>query len=895
MLDAKASDELSAPAPVASMPPALGTINHAAAGKRGLPRALIREESLKRISHTPVPFGSLSEAFAAAVFLVLFVLATTVVQQNAEPFYFSNRVRAALLDRDFAITLHGGSGALKRFDGIQDLRDVWAFLQGPFADAVYATTVPDRDDQLESLQGMMLSFNRVLGGVRLRTVRVRPSSCETLEHLPEYSSLVPFCYGSFSREHEQREGYGPVLNSADVTASLAFRFANSFFADKAATKGFGDLQTCYSDCERSCGERFGVARFRYAAQCKTDCGVHCKCIYEQPVGFSLCADPTPGGASASVPASVFAFNWTPEAAVGSTPSMGYTAVFPTSGYVVDLPLNGTAAAERLAELQEQRFVDLATRALIVEFTLYNAHLQLFNLVQLTLEFPATGGVFARCSDAVVDLFRYSTPRDTPRIVLELLVVATVLWRWKSLLLAWYRAGGLAAYVAQDPLWHALQLAHLVSFAVVIGFRLFLVDRTYGTLSGDVLAALQRARAASDAIPTFDSYAQLQRVDDVLQSVNAALVWAQFLKYTQMSKRMCLLLRVLRRAGPDLGWFLVYVLSVVCAFAQIGFLLFGARLAAFRTLGAALVTLLEALAGDLALDAMVDAHRVLGPLFYVAFYLLLLLVLLNVFLAIINDAYVQTLSEQEEEDAAEEAALVVASMREDASDGASAEMEAQLRLLARRELEQLRRYPFSKGLVPALRLLIADLKQSVYELRTGRRVLKVDPLATSMLAGVTATDARGTAHGSHAAPSRKLTQQVQKQLEKQLRVQDAVREAQRQERDAAQRAETDRQQQELAARLSTLVESNEDKTRRLDELEGTLTAIEKLCQQLVTAAAEDLPPAPKRPTTTADSARGGSRPPTALALALQRQKTATRLSGKPKTDDDGEIEVQEVSL
>ncbi|GLD99790.1 hypothetical protein PINS_up008518 [Pythium insidiosum] len=754
MLDAhtKASDELSAPAPVASVassvPPALGTINQASAasrgpGKVGLPRALVREESLKRIAQTPVPFGSLSEAFAAAVFLVLFLLATTVVQQTAEPFYFSDRVRAALLDRDFAITLRGGSGALKRFDGIQDLRDVWAFLQGPFVDAVYATTVPDREDQLQSLQGMMLSFNRVLGGVRLRTLRVRPRSCDALERLPEYSALVPYCYAPFSAADEQREGYGPVLNSADVTASLAFRFASTFFADKTATKAFSDLQTCYSDCERACGERFGVDRFRYAAQCKTDCGVHCKCIYEQPAGFSLCADPNPDGAGAAVPASVFAFNWTRESAVGATAAHGYTTTFPTSGYVVDLPLDGAAAAARLAELQTQRFVDLATRALVVEFTLYNAHLQLFNLVQLTLEFPATGGVFALCSDVVVDLFRYSTPRDTPRIVLELLVVAMVLWRWQRLLRACCRAGGIAAFVAQDSLWHALQLAHLMSFAVVIAFRLFLVDRTYGTLSHHVLDALQQARDDSsnnkNSIPTFASYARLQSVDAVLQSVNAALVWAHFLKYTQMSKRMCLLLRVLRRAGPDLVWFLVYVLSIVCAFAQIGFLLFGARLAAFRTLGASIVTLLEALAGDLALDAMVDAHRVLGPLFYVVFYLLLLLVLLNVFLAIVNDAYVQTLSEQEELDAAEQAALAVASLREDASDSASADMEAQLRLLARRDLEQLRKYPFSRGIGPALRLLTADLKRSLYELRTGRRVpLKVDPLANAALAGVVDT-------------------------------------------------------------------------------------------------------------------------------------------------------------
>ncbi|TMW61995.1 hypothetical protein Poli38472_009488 [Pythium oligandrum] len=892
-------DELldATPVPLESTPSgfhrSLGTTNTKATRP-----PLLHEESFKRISRAPVPFGSLAEAFAYTVFVILFILATTVIDRDPQSFYFANRVRAALIERDFEITLQNGvSHAQKRFIGIQDYNDVWAFLQGPFVDAVYGSNELNLDangqDTTTSV-GMVLSYNRLLGGVRLRTLRVEPDSCAPLTRIPEYASLMPYCYGKFSTSVQATNGYGPIMNSASISASVAFTFASQFFAPKAATKTYSDLQTCYSDCARTCGEHYGVDRARYDAQCTSECGIHCKCIYEQPVGFSLCKDPNPNGAGAAIPTSIYSYNWSDASTTQAPHVTAYTNAYPGSGYVVDLPLDGSVAADTIAQLKQDRYLDLATRALVVDFTVYNAYLELFNLVQLVVEFPATGGVYASCSDTIVDLFQYSMPHGTTRIVLELILAAYVAWRWMRMLQAWYHMG-IRTYFVYDSLWHTIQCLHLVLFATVIAFRLYWIDRTYGTLTGAVADALAAtAKATESHIPMLHSLAYLQQVDAILNSVNAAFVWLQFLKYTQMSKRMCLLLRMLRRAGMDLVWFFAYFITCILAFAQISFLLFGTQLAAFRTLGASIVTLLQAVAGDLAYDAMVDAHIILGPLFYVGFYLLLLLILLNVFLAILNDAYVQTLAEQEEEDEAEEAALK-RSMQEDATqitDDANADIEVQLRRLERRELEQLCKYPFSRGIGPALQLLVADLKRSVYEMRTGRRLFKIDPMVGAML-GAT-TGAGSAARTGMPVASRKLTLQVKRQLEKQMQVQEVAREAQRQEHEAAQRAVVESQQNELAQRLASLVESNQEKNKRMEDMEGMLGSIEKLCQQLVTAVMEDVPATPKRPTTTAAANRVSlSVKNNAIAAVLQRQKTAGRLNA---TEGGGTgAEIEEISL
>ncbi|RLN51496.1 hypothetical protein BBJ28_00020870, partial [Nothophytophthora sp. Chile5] len=394
------------------------------------PPQVPRDEKLKRIASTPVTFGSLVEALGYVVFLVFFVLATTVIEENTQAFYFANRIKTALVDQSFTVptvsttsstspasAIRGSSLPPTSFAAIRDQAQMWAFLQGPFTDVVYGS-LQESDGEEENTTtsasseagSVMASSNRLLGGVRLRTLRVKAGSCPSLSQIPEYESIVPFCYGKFSSSVEETQGYGSILNSDAIVASVSYATARTFFTDKGATgatKAYADLQTCFSDCERSCGDHFGVDQFRYSAQCTAKCGEHCTCIYKEPVGIVLCTDPNPNGAGKEIPTAVYAYNWSSAEVTQAQTVRGYTDVsFPGSGYVVELGLNASLSRVTLAKLKADRFLDLPTRALIVDFTVYNAYLQLFNIVQLVVEFPASGGAFVQLSDVVLRLFRY---------------------------------------------------------------------------------------------------------------------------------------------------------------------------------------------------------------------------------------------------------------------------------------------------------------------------------------------------------------------------------------------------------------------------------------------------------------------------------------------------------
>lgn len=858
-----------------------------------------RDEKIKRIARNPVPFGSLVEAASYVVFLVLFILVTTVVEENTQAFYFANRLKTALVDQSFTVptttsttstattsTVSDRAGLPTSFTSIRDQAQMWAFLQGPFADVVYGAV----DLTAESTGSVISSSNRLLGGVRLRTLRVKAGSCPSLSQIPEYETIVPFCYGKFSSGVEETKGYGLIFNSADIVASVSYASARSFFEDletNGVTKVFTQLQTCKSNCERTCGEEFGVDKYRYSSQCIAQCAAQCKCIYEEPAGIRLCTDPNPNGKGAETPKAVHAYNWSSAKETKAQTVYGYTDVsFPGSGYVVELGLNGTLSREKLAILKADRYLDLPTRALMVDFTVYNPYLQLFNIVELVIEFPASGGAFVQLSDEILHLFRYSS-RSTGRIVLEVFVVFYIVIQWWRMVKRMYREGA-KPYLTTSP-WNTLTALHLVVFAATIAVRLYTIDLAYGTISGKPSKAI--TSAFLETIPNLQGLATVLYAESVVESVNAALVWLKLLQYTTVSKRMSLLLRMLGRAARDLAWFFVCFLVCICAFAQIGLLLFGLDVRGFSSLGSAIVTLLQAVAGELDYTGMADSHRVAGPLFYILYYLLLLLILVNVFLAILNDAYMQTITEQEEED--EELAMGqthtmgwnesgdVVDANRDLSPSEEQALQA-----TRRELEQLRKYPFSKGLSPAWKLLAADVKRAISEIRNGNNgvnATKVDPLIM-----LPATEKKWPLPSETA--SRKLTRHVKRQVatelleaEDRLRVNRRVELQQEQIESLRHTVDGD-----VASRLEALAESNRLKTKRMQDLEKTLGSIEKLCQQLVSDTSclrvdsdeEGQKTRPFRPSRTSSPAPGGkrkssSRRSLSSAILANRQKEVVR--------------------
>lgn len=67
--------------------------------------------------------------------------------------------------------------------------------------------------------------------------------------------------------------------------------------------------------------------------------------------------------------------------------------------------NLSAASNQLSDLNSNLWLDRGTRVVFLDFTVYNANINLFCHIKLTVEFPASGGAVPSKSFATVKLIR----------------------------------------------------------------------------------------------------------------------------------------------------------------------------------------------------------------------------------------------------------------------------------------------------------------------------------------------------------------------------------------------------------------------------------------------------------------------------------------------------------
>lgn len=102
----------------------------------------------------------------------------------------------------------------------------------------------------------------------------------------------------------------------------------------------------------------------------------------------------------------------------STHKIGHVATYPGGGYPQIL---GTSYFETLTIIQDLKakgWVDLLTRAVIIEFSLYSAGTDMTAMVAMLAEFPLTGGVITSYEIQSQKLMWFQSRHVDPLMVLQ---------------------------------------------------------------------------------------------------------------------------------------------------------------------------------------------------------------------------------------------------------------------------------------------------------------------------------------------------------------------------------------------------------------------------------------------------------------------------------------------
>lgn len=319
------------------------------------------------------------------------------------------------------------------------------------------------------------------------------------------------------------------------------------------------------------------------------------------------------------------------------PFWGRLTVYSGGGYPADLGYDYPTAMTVIADLHSHNWVDKQTRSVFVEFTVYNANVNLFGIAFLFIEFLPTGGAIPYGQFSVSRLYNYIGSYSNFLLALEVVVILFMIYFM-------YREGKKVYKQGKryfKGFWNWLEVAMIVLeflSSVLFFARLWEVDKNLIELHHNPkdFVSFQYAGAADEAL----SY---------VVGLLVFLVNLRFIKLLRFNKRMALLGNTIGNIAKPLAMFMISFSIVFVAFAVLGSLVFGIESENFRSFVASIETQLSIVLGDFDYAEMEQINRVLGPAYFFGFMYFVVMYLMNMFMAIINGCYAEAKEDNDKQE------------------------------------------------------------------------------------------------------------------------------------------------------------------------------------------------------------------------------------------------------
>uniref|UniRef100_A0A8C5JLF4 Polycystin-2 n=1 Tax=Junco hyemalis TaxID=40217 RepID=A0A8C5JLF4_JUNHY len=333
-----------------------------------------------------------------------------------------------------------------------------------------------------------------------------------------------------------------------------------------------------------------------------------------------------------------AWTYTNEKDLNGSSHWGLIATYSGAGYYQDLSRTREVTALQIASLKENLWLDRGTRAAFIDFSVYNANINLFCVIRLLIEFPATGGLVTSWHFQPVRLIHYISTSDFFLAACEMSFCLFVLYYMVEEVLE-IRIHGLRYF---RSVWNCLDILIIVLSVVAIGINI------YRTSAVDML--LKKLLEDQNSFPNFEPLAYWQMQFNNIAAVTVFFVWIKLFKFVNFNRTMSQLSTTMSRCVKDVIGFAIMFFIIFLAYAQLAYLVFGTQIDDFSTFQDCIFTQFRIILGDFNFTEVEEANRILGPVYFTTFVFFMFFILLNMFLAIINDTYSEVKSDMAQQKA-----------------------------------------------------------------------------------------------------------------------------------------------------------------------------------------------------------------------------------------------------
>lgn len=300
--------------------------------------------------------------------------------------------------------------------------------------------------------------------------------------------------------------------------------------------------------------------------------------------------------------------------------------YPGGGYVVDIGSSKVDTDNVLFYLQRKTWLDDFTRAVTIDFTVYNTQSNFYTMVLFLLEIPANGGGFTFKQILSTRLDRYSSGFAVFLAVCEITFLCFSVYylvrefkKWRVLK---------ARYFTKWENW-----VELCSFSLIWASFSLLIIRL-GVVNSTKAKYLRAPKTFID----FDTSAWYDQLYGYTLACLVFILFIKFLKLLRFNRKMSLMFRTVSHASVDTKYFSFSFVIVIAAFSQFAHLIFMSSIFEYSNMIYTLESLINMMLGSFSYSDMVEAAPEMGKLFFFTYFTFMTFILLNMFISIINESF-----------------------------------------------------------------------------------------------------------------------------------------------------------------------------------------------------------------------------------------------------------------
>ena len=294
--------------------------------------------------------------------------------------------------------------------------------------------------------------------------------------------------------------------------------------------------------------------------------------------------------------------------------------------MADLGYDLQTAKGVMEDLSENNWIDRRTRALIVEFSIFNSNTNILVIANYFFEFLPTGGVFTYVRIEMLDLHGSETTLVQLILFCRLLLIVMMVTYFITELVKMCRQKG--SYFKNVWNWIALVLIVTSVTAVVLHI---VQEKTTSNSVKELNKNLYGTVSFHKAMGLLD-------IETTVLSVVLFLATLKFLTLLRFSRQIIFLSITVRLAAKYLASFSIVFVVIFCSFAMSGMLAFGALVESYSSFLRVCVSQFEFLLGKAVPNfQMAKVDPLLAFLFSSLYICSMTVFFLNVFIVILNCA------------------------------------------------------------------------------------------------------------------------------------------------------------------------------------------------------------------------------------------------------------------